>query len=117
MTTTGLSGYNVYLYVIEEGIAFWRCPLFVWRSVWAVGPVMAFSPSVPSHEKRRRQQTAGAQRGSACGPWAAPYLLGAIQNLRSGKLTMTASKVLTTEAMVEANAASMPKEPWQNETT
>ena len=41
------------------------------------------------------------------------YLLGAIQNLRTGKLTTTASSVLTTEAMVPASVASMPRLCWQ----
>ena len=41
------------------------------------------------------------------------YLPGAIQNLRTGKLTTTASRVLTTEAMVPASVASMPRLCWQ----
>ena len=41
------------------------------------------------------------------------YLLGMIQNLRSGKLTMTASSVFTTEATVPERPASQPKVVWQ----
>ena len=51
------------------------------------------------------------------GPWQGgrrrAYLPGAIQNLRAGKLTTTASRVLTTEAMVPASVASMPRLCWQ----
>lgn len=75
---------------------------------------------------------------TACGRWAAragvgsglsvgsglgsgrprpAYLPGVIQNLRTGKLTTTASRVFTTEAMVPASVVSMPSAPWQKDIT
>lgn len=47
----------------------------------------------------------------------APYLPGAIQSLRTGKLTATASRVFTTEAMVPASVASVPSALWQKAIT
>ena len=115
-TTTGLSGYNVYLRFIEEGVA---CAA---PSFWCAAPG---GTRVPRSSRRLRRAcggikmapTADCRRQKGRLVRVLPYLLGAIQNLRSGKLTMTASSVLTTEAMVEASAASMPKEPWQKDTT
>ena len=51
--------------------------------------------------------------GALAGRRRQAYLPGAIQNLRTGKLTTTASSVLTTEAMVPASVASMPRLCWQ----
>ena len=122
-TTTGLSGYNVYLRFIEEGVAC-AAPSFLVRRArdagrWAGAQV--FSPPAPGLRRAcggiKMAPTADCRRQKGRLVRVLPYLLGAIQNLRSGKLTMTASKVLTTEAMVEASAASMPKEPWQKDTT
>ena len=46
-------------------------------------------------------------KGEIWGDTRKPYLSGAIQNLRSGKLTTTARRVLTTEAIVPASSAPM----------
>ncbi len=115
-TTTGLSGFNVYLWFIEEGVALRGILFFVAGRLRLAGAAV-FSPPAPGSQAMKKAPTADCRRLKVRLARIAPYLLGAIQNLRSGKLTMTASKVLTTEAMVEASAASMPKEPWQNDTT
>lgn len=45
------------------------------------------------------------------------FLPGAIQSLRTGKLTTTAARVFTTEAMVPESVSLMPRVCWQKAMT
>ena len=68
-------------------------------------------PWRPATEERPDRGVVGAP---GCG--ARPlrgYMRGMIQNIRSGKHTMTASRGFTTEATVPERPASQPKVVWQ----